>query len=289
MSVNSRRCYQGAWNKCGQWLTYRGISLDDLSDELMAVYIATLDADGKTPATISLTVAAVKWFFTNVRNEDRNWQTTENKLRSIRRDSKTNRPGQVAPLTYNLVDRICQQAEKDENNPLAGLRDSAMIRLMSDCLLRVSEVAAVNCGDFKENTLTVKKSRTDQLGEGRVLFVGDETIQVIEEYKEAAGITRGALFRRVLKGGKPTTARLSPEAIREIIKKRSQGIRGVKGRISGHSLRVGSAVSLARGNASLVEMQVDGRWKDSRMPSHYASAEIAKNSATARIKYGRAK
>ena len=255
----------------------------------MAVYIATLDADGKTPATISLTVAAVKWFFTNVRNEDRNWQTTENKLRSIRRDSKTNRPGQVAPLTYNLVDRICQQAEKDENNPLAGLRDSAMIRLMSDCLLRVSEVAAVNCGDFKENTLTVKKSRTDQLGEGRVLFVGDETMQVIEEYKEAAGITRGALFRRVLKGGKPTTARLSPEAIREIIKKRSQGIRGVKGRISGHSLRVGSAVSLARGNASLVEMQVDGRWKDSRMPSHYASAEIAKNSATARIKYGRAK
>ena len=114
-----------------------------------------------------------------------------------------------------------------------------MIRLMSDCLLRVSEVAAVNCGDFKENTLTVKKSKIDQLGEGRVLFVGDETMQVIEEYKEAAGITRGALFRRVLKGGKTATARLSPEAVREIIKKRSQGIRGVKGRISGHSLRVG--------------------------------------------------
>ena len=56
---------------------------------------------------------------------------------------------------------------------------------------------------------------------------------------------------------------------------------------SRQSLRVGSAVSLARGNASLVEMQVDGRWKDSRMPSHYASAEIAKNSATARIKYGK--
>ena len=55
----------------------------------------------------------------------------------------------------------------------------------------------------------------------------------------------------------------------------------------GHSLWVGSTVSLARGNASLVEMQVDGRWKDSRLPSHYASAVIAKNSATARIKYGK--
>ena len=39
----------------------------------MAVYIATLGAEGKTPSTISMTVAAVKWFFANVRNEDRNW------------------------------------------------------------------------------------------------------------------------------------------------------------------------------------------------------------------------
>ena len=96
------------------------------------------------------------------------------------------------------------------------------------------------------------------MGEGRVLFVGNETLQVIEEYKVAAGITRGALFRRVLKGGKATTARLTPEAVREIVEKQSQVFRGVKGRVSGHSLRGGSAVSLARGNASLVEMQVDG-------------------------------
>ena len=47
LSVNSRRSYQGAWDRCGQWLADRGISLDDLSDELMAVYIATLDAEGR--------------------------------------------------------------------------------------------------------------------------------------------------------------------------------------------------------------------------------------------------
>ena len=120
-----------------------------------------------------------------------------------------------------------------------------------------------------------------------MLFVGDETVQVIEELKAKANISRGALFRRVLKNGKTTATRLTPEAVREIVKKRSQGIQGVQGRVLGHSLWVGSTVSLARGNASLVEMQVDGRWKDSRLLSHYASAVIAKNSATARIKYGK--
>ena len=159
LSANSRRNYQGAWTRCRQWLDDRGMTTDDLSDELMAVYVASLDAEGKTPATITVAVAAVKWFFVTVRGEDRHWQTTENKLRSIRRDSKAKRPGQVAPLTYNLVDKICQQAEKDERNPLAGLRDSAMIRLMSDCLLRVSEVAAVNCGDLKNNTLRIRQSK----------------------------------------------------------------------------------------------------------------------------------
>ena len=62
------------------------------------------------------------------------------------------------------------------------------------------------------------------MGEGRVLFVGVETLQVIKELKPKADIKRGS-----------------------------------------------------GGNASLVEMQIDGRWIDSRMPSRYVSEELAKN------------
>ena len=62
LSLNSRRCYQGAWDRCGQWLSENGLSLEDLSDEVMAVYVTTLDAEGKSPSTISIAVAAVKCF-----------------------------------------------------------------------------------------------------------------------------------------------------------------------------------------------------------------------------------
>ena len=44
-------------------------------------------------------------------------------------------------VIWQDVERVCILAEKE--NSLAGLRDSAMIRLMSDCLLRISEVVAM--------------------------------------------------------------------------------------------------------------------------------------------------
>ena len=57
--------------------------------------------------------------------------------------------------------------------------------------------------------------------------------------------------------------------------------------ISGHSLRVGSAVSLAQAGATVVDMQVAGRWKSSQMLAHYAKAELAERGAIARFKDGK--
>ena len=45
-----------------------------------------------------------------------------------------------------------------------------------------------------------------------------------------------------------------------------------------------SAVSLAQAGATVVDMQVVGRWKSSQMPAHYAKAEIAERGAIARFK-----
>ena len=60
----------------------------------------------------------------------------------------------------------------------------------------------------------------------------------------------------------------------------------MQGRVSGHSLRVGGAQSLAAGGASLVEMQQAGRWQSPSMPGHYAKGQLADRGAVARIRYG---
>lgn len=76
---------------------------------------------------------------------------------------------------------------------------------------------------------------------------------------------------------------------RRIIKKWAQAA-GIEGFISGHSLCVGTAVSLARSGATLVDMQTTGRWGDPKIfavKAHYAKAELAERGAVARFFYGK--
>ena len=73
--------------------------------------------------------------------------------------------------------------------------------------------------------------------------------------------------------------------MRRIIIRRARDA-GVAGRISGHSLRVGGTQSLATAGASLVEMQLAGRWSSPVMPGRYAQGQLAKLGAVARLRYG---
>ena len=61
-----------------------------------------------------------------------------------------------------------------------------------------------------------------------------------------------------------TQDRLSVNGARNAIK-RWAAEAGAAGFISGHSLRVGSAVSLVQAGASVVEMQTAGRWADPKI------------------------
>ena len=239
-----------------------------LTDALLADYITELHTEGKSPATISQAVAAVKW------------------------QAKNNGIEIVGPRTTRTLDgveredmlRIVAFAESEKS--IVGLRDAALIRLMSDCLLRISEAVAVNVEDMKDKTLLVRSSKTDQEGRGEALYVGDSTLKLIDRYCTSADIQSGSLFRRIRRGDHVTGGRLTDVSARRIIKARSKAA-GVDGFISGHSLRVGSAVSLAQAGPSVVDMQTAGRWKSPTMPAHYAKSELAARGAVARFFYGK--
>ena len=128
------KTYQHAIRQFEIWLDGR-----PPNDSLFADYITELYQDGKSPATISKIVAAVKWTAKNdgVGVGDISFEITEKALAGIRRGGNNRGRGQVKGITWDMVKQICVLAEAD--NTVAGLRDSALIRLMSDCLLRINQ------------------------------------------------------------------------------------------------------------------------------------------------------
>ena len=285
---NTLRNRRYALKQFREWLQGR-----EIRDGLLAEYITHLFDQGKAPGTISIAVSAVKWVLKQ-RNggEPVELPITSATLSGIRREGRDRGRGQRNGLTWREVEKICAVQEADDT--LRGVRNSAILRVMSDGLLRISEATELRIGDLEDNTLRLRFSKTDQEGSGEHLYLCEDTRQIVAEWLERAELTEGYLFRRMTARGdnlyidKETGEpyKLTDDGVREIIKRSAARV-GLSDKISGHSLRIGSAVALAQVGASLVDIQVAGRWKDPGMPAHYARAQFAEKGAIARFKDGK--
>ena len=97
-------------------------------------------------------------------------------LIGLRREGKGRGRGQVDEVRFSEVDAAAALAANDSGS-VASLRDDALPAVASDGLLRVSEVAALDVGDVQaepdgSGRLFVGESKTDQEGQGAVLYLG---------------------------------------------------------------------------------------------------------------------
>ncbi|MEO0031289.1 MAG: hypothetical protein RIS94_1047 [Pseudomonadota bacterium] len=86
---------------------------------------------------------------------------------------------------------------------LPGLRDRALLSAGYDTGLRASELVAIEVEHIIEaidpdaRLLSIPRSKGDQEGEGATAYLSPRTVRAIAAWLEAAGIERGAVFRRV--------------------------------------------------------------------------------------------
>ena len=97
---------------------------------------------------------------------------------------------------------------------------------------------------------------------------------------------RRLCFRRIRFQNHVTDDRLGVKGARAAIQRRAAEA-GVTGLISGHSLRVGSAVSLADAGATMKEVQRAGRWRNPAMPARYVREAPEEQSPVERYKDGK--
>lgn len=279
IAPNTAKAYGDALRKL-----FEHLDGQPLTDHSLAGYLAHLYARGLAPATVTVVVQAVRFWEKLERRASSVGPLTSRTLAGIRREGRNRGRGQVTGLTRETVNRMVQNAVG--SNTLAGLRDAALFRIMSDALLRIGEAVAINCEDIVtefdgSGRLALHRSKTDQEGKGVSLFLTARTVELIQQLLKVAGYVVGPLFRRMMRGDRMSDARLTVDGARLAIKAAAERL-GIKG-VSGHSLRIGTAQELAQRGASLVELQNAGRWADSQMPAHYTRNQAAGRGAVARL------
>lgn len=159
------------------------------------------------------------------------------------------------PRLRQVLDRI--------GDGLGDRRDRALLLVGTAAALRRSELVALDVADITVQPeglrITIRRSKTDQGGEGAVLPVnrtGRPTCPAAayEAWLAAAGIREGAVFRAVDRHGR-LGGRLSGQAVALLIQRRARAA-GLDAPASyaGHSLRAGFATSAAQ--AGLGEIRI---------------------------------
>lgn len=279
IAPNTAKAYINALHKL-----FKHLEGQPLTDVALASYLAHLYTRGLAPASITVVVQAVRFWEKLEQRPSNVGSLTSRTLAGIRREGQGRGRGQVKGLTRKAVNLMVHNAVS--TNTLAGFRDAALLRIMSDALLRVGEAVAIDCEHVTtefdgSGRLLLVRSKTDQEGKGASLFLTLRTVDAIQQLQKAAGYAAGPLFRRMYKGDRMSDDRLTADGARLAIKLSAKQI-GIQG-VSGHSLRIGTAQELAQRGATLVELQNAGRWTDSQMPAHYTREQAASKGAVARL------
>ncbi|MFN3649728.1 MAG: site-specific integrase [Armatimonadota bacterium] len=141
-----------------------------------------------------------------------------------------------------------------------GVRDRAILLVGFAGAFRRSELVGLDRGDVELTrpgvTVTLRRSKTDQEGQGRKLGIpyGSRPdtcpVRALLEWLEVSAIVEGPLFRPLNRHGGILEGRLSDKAIARVVKRAAEAAGLDPTRYSGHSLRAGLATSAATAGVS---------------------------------------
>jgi integrase len=168
-------------------------------------------------------------------------------------------------------------------------RERALLCVAYDTMARRSELVALDVEDIElledgTGRALIRRSKTDQAGEGSVAYLARETVRHLVHWLEEAGVKEGAVFRRLI-GRHHVGERLHADQISDIYKRVGRWIGLAPGeveQVSGHSIRVGATQDLLALNIDLASVMQAGRWKTAIMPARYGERVLAERGGIAR-------
>ena len=288
ISPNTFANYDVQWRSFCLWSSRRDVHPLPAEPMHVAAYLAErIEEFGHRPATLRVAAAAIAFVHRAVGMADPcAGPEVKRTLRSATRMAGRSQR-QAEGLTAEALAAIRSTVwtpRRGRGGRLESLRtarsrgnlDIAMISVMRDAMLRVSEAAALKWGDLASEVdgtgrLLIRRSKADAEGEGVITFLSAATMATL------ASIRNGAADVESVFG-------LRPNQIARRIKRAAQ-VAGLGTGFSGHSPRVGMARDLARAGIELPSLMTAGRWRTPKMPAHYIRKETAGKGAVAQF-YG---
>ncbi len=294
-AASTRKAYAADWRRFFQWCHARNAPALPANPALVAVYLSVLSRRGLAPPSVGRALAAIAHAHKRAGlvapHRAETGVVVVEVLAGIRR-SREDAPDKKAAADADVVMQLLWSITGDS---LAALRDRALIAFGMALAARRSELVALDVADLawepKGCRVAIRCSKTDQEGEGAVVAVPEgrrlTPLAHLRAWLVAAGITEGAVFRPLWKGGgrqgssgfangEPTRlhrrvrdVRLSDHAVARIVQARAAAAGLDPAHYAGHSLRAGFVTAAARAGADVWKIQQVSRHKSMQVLSGY--------------------
>ena len=256
-AVNTIRAYRSDFEQYSKWCAYKSIAPIPATADNLAMYVDDLSQTCKS-ATIRRRVNSLGTIFKLSRNPDPT-KNPEVVLALKRMHRKIGRhQKQAEPLTYETIEQLLSLCTNDAR----GLRNQVLLLLGYETMRRRSELCSFCFEDMQHsptlgNVLWLRKSKTDQFGEGRPIAISGRLCDLIQEWRGVCG-PDGPILRGVDKHGN-VTAKLNPGSVGIIIN--ALNLKSGVNSYSGHSFRVGKALDLFAKGKSIEQIMIKGGWQ----------------------------
>lgn len=283
LAHNSRRAYASDLKRFLNW----GGKIP-ATDIMIANYLAE-HAETNSPSTI------VRWI-TSLAKAHRasgdldptRCELVRSVVRGIRRRYGAP-PDRANPLSQKLLFQVLDEVGAG----VKDARDRALLLVGFAGGFRRSELIGLDYADIEfvpaGITLNIRRSKTDQYGEGRVIGIPYARgrhcpVLALRDWLTCSCISEGPLFRLVNRHSQLGSRRLSGEAVSLVVKARLTAIQVDPTRYSGHSLRSGFATSAAQAGAPSWKIRAQtGHASDAMLSKYILDAEMFVDNAAGAI------
>lgn len=250
---NTKRAYETAWADFVAWCAEKDCPALPTPEAVIGLYLADR-AETLKVSTLRLRLVAISVMH---KNHGHSLNTAAPQIRRVLQGiTRTHgtAPRKVEAATIDVIrDTVRALAKKD--GPKA-LRDRALLLIGFTAALRRSEISAIDLDHIRfcpeGAVLTLPRRKTDQEGQGTEIglpFAKDAQycpIRTLQAWIAEAGITEGAVFLSIEKGGRILSSRLGDRDIARTIKS-AVAVAGYEAdQFGGHSLRSGFATTAGR-------------------------------------------